>query len=318
MNQIAVLIPCFNESQTIQKVVRDCKRAIDGFCNSIVYVYDNNSTDNTAELAEKAGAVVRYEYRQGKGNVIRRMFRDIDAKCYIIIDGDDTYPAEEIPAMAANILNDHYDMVVGDRLSSSYFRENKRLFHGIGNKLVRGSINLFFKNDIRDIMTGYRAFSYAFVKTYPVLSHGFEIETEMSIFATINNLAVKNHVIQYQDRPVGSESKLNTFSDGFKVLSLIATLYRNYHPLTFYSIFAGVLFVLAGTIFVEHVWLPFIHTGLVKNFPTLIVCGFCVVASLLALFSGLILDSIQRKERREYEMRLIDVARIFKHDNNRR
>ena len=238
MDKLAVLIPCYNEGKTIEKVVTDCKKAIANIPNSEVYVYDNNSTDNTGELAHKAGAIVRHEYMQGKGNVIRRMFREIDAECYIMIDGDDTYPAEEIPKMANYILIKKYDMVVGDRLSSSYFEENKRPFHGIGNKLVRGSINFFFKNDIRDIMTGYRAFSFEFVKSYPVLSRGFEIETEMSIFATVNNLAVKNYIIEYRDRPAGSESKLNTYSDGFKVLRVIFTLYRNYKPFNFYGLLA--------------------------------------------------------------------------------
>ena len=272
--------------------------------NSEVYVYDNNSTDNTGELAHKAGAIVRHEYMQGKGNVIRRMFREIDAECYIMIDGDDTYPAEEIPKMANYILTKKYDMVVGDRLSSSYFEENKRPFHGIGNKLVRGSINFFFKNDIRDIMTGYRAFSFEFVKSYPVLSRGFEIETEMSIFATVNNLAVKNYIIEYRDRPAGSESKLNTYSDGFKVLRLIFTLYRNYKPFNFYGLLALLLVILSLGFFIPNVWLPYEATGKVANMPTLIVCGFCIIAGIISFYSGLILDSIQRKERREFEFRL--------------
>ncbi|OYS79232.1 glycosyltransferase family 2 protein, partial [Limosilactobacillus reuteri] len=270
----------------------------------VVYVYDNNSTDDTVELAEKAGAVVRHEYMQGKGNVIRRMFREIDAECYIMIDGDDTYPTEDIPQMAEYVLKQKYDMVVGDRLSSSYFEENKRPFHGIGNKLVRGSINFFFKNDIRDIMTGYRAFSFGFVKSYPVLSRGFEIETEMSIFATVNNLAVKNHIIEYRDRPAGSESKLNTFSDGFKVLRLIFTLYRNYKPFNFYGLLALLLVILSLGFFIPNVWLPYEATGKVANMPTLVVCGFCVIAGIISFYSGLILDSIQRKERREFEFRL--------------
>lgn len=269
-----------------------------------MYVYDNNSTDDTVELAEKAGAVVRHEYMQGKGNVIRRMFREIDAECYIMIDGDDTYPAEDIPQMAEYVLKQKYDMVVGDRLSSSYFEENKRPFHGIGNKLVRGSINFFFKNDIRDIMTGYRAFSFEFVKSYPVLSRGFEIETEMSIFATVNNLAVKNHIIEYRDRPAGSESKLNTFSDGFKVLRLIFILYRNYKPFNFYGLLALLLVILSLGFFIPNVWLPYEVTGKVANMPTLVVCGFCVIAGIISFYSGLILDSIQRKERREFEFRL--------------
>ena len=304
MDKLAVLIPCYNEGKTIEKVVTDCKKAIANIPNSEVYVYDNNSTDNTGELAHKAGAIVRHEYMQGKGNVIRRMFREIDAECYIMIDGDDTYPAEEIPKMANYILIKKYDMVVGDRLSSSYFEENKRPFHGIGNKLVRGSINFFFKNDIRDIMTGYRAFSFEFVKSYPVLSRGFEIETEMSIFATVNNLAVKNYIIEYRDRPAGSESKLNTYSDGFKVLRVIFTLYRNYKPFNFYGLLALLLVILSLGFFIPNVWLPYEATGKVANMPTLIVCGFCIIAGIISFYSGLILDSIQRKERREFEFRL--------------
>ena len=304
MDKLAVLIPCYNEGKTIEKVVTDCKKAIANIPNSEVYVYDNNSTDNTGELAHKAGAIVRHEYMQGKGNVIRRMFREIDAECYIMIDGDDTYPAEEIPKMANYILTKKYDMVVGDRLSSSYFEENKRPFHGICNKLVRGSINFFFKNDIRDIMTGYRAFSFEFVKSYPVLSRGFEIETEMSIFATVNNLAGKNYIIEYRDRPAGSESKLNTYSDGFKVLRLIFTLYRNYKPFNFYGLLALLLVILSLGFFIPNVWLPYEATGKVANMPTLIVCGFCIIAGIISFYSGLILDSIQRKERREFEFRL--------------
>lgn len=304
MDKLAVLIPCYNEGKTIEKVVTDCKKAIANIPNSEVYVYDNNSTDNTGELAHKAGAIVRHEYMQGKGNVIRRMFREIDAECYIMIDGDDTYPAEEISKMANYILIKKYDMVVGDRLSSSYFEENKRPFHGIGNKLVRGSINFFFKNDIRDIMTGYRAFSFEFVKSYPVLSRGFEIETEMSIFATVNNLAVKNYIIEYRDRPAGSESKLNTYSDGFKVLRVIFTLYRNYKPFNFYGLLALLLVILSLGFFIPNVWLPYEATGKVANMPTLIVCGFCIIAGIISFYSGLILDSIQRKERREFEFRL--------------
>lgn len=304
MDNLAILIPCYNEERTISKVVEDCKRVTSKIKGTVIYVYDNNSTDKTVELAKKAGAVVRYQHKQGKGNVIRKMFHDIEAKCYVMIDGDDTYPAEDIPKMANYILNQDYDMVVGDRLSSSYFEENKRAFHGIGNKLVRWSINYFFKTDIRDIMTGYRAFSYNFVKTYPVLSKGFEIETEMSIFATVNNLAVKNHVIEYRDRPEGSTSKLNTFSDGFKVLKLIFTLYRNYKPLRFYGALAVLLMILAIAFFIPSVWMPYKATGKVLNMPTLVVCGFCFMAGIVSFYSGLMLDSIQREERREYEFRL--------------
>ena len=311
MNKIAVLIPCYNEGKTIKKVVEDCKKALENIPNSTVYVYDNNSTDSTVKLAKEAGAVVRHEYMQGKGNVIRRMFREIDAECYIMIDGDDTYPAEEIPTMASYVLDKKYDMVVGDRLSSSYFEENKRPFHGIGNKLVRGSINFFFKNDIRDIMTGYRAFSTEFVKTYPVLSKGFEIETEMSIFAIVNNMSIANHVIEYRDRPAGSESKLNTFSDGFKVLWLIFTLYRNYKPFKFYGILSLILAIIAIAFFIPHVLIPYHLTGKVENMPTLVTCGFCIIAAIISLYTGLILDAIQRKERREFEFRLQEVHQWF-------
>ena len=298
MDKIAVLIPCFNESQTIEKVVSDWKRELP---EAVIYVYDNNSTDNTAEIAEKAGAVVRHEYQQGKGNVIRRMFREIDAECYIMVDGDDTYPAEYGRKMTDMVLNKHVDMVVGDRLSSTYFEENKRPFHNFGNSLVRWSINALFKSDIKDIMTGYRAFSYQFVKTFPVLSRGFEIETEMSIHALDKNLYVENLVIEYRDRPAGSESKLNTYSDGIKVLKTIARLFKNYKPLNFFGIIAFILFVLA-----------YIQTGLVKNFPTLIVCGFTVIAAILSLFSGLQLQTIAQKNRQDFEMELIRCHNQFK------
>ena len=247
---------------------------------------------------------------QGKGNVIRRMFREIDAECYIMIDGDDTYPAEEIPKMADYVLNQKYDMVVGDRLSSSYFEENKRPFHGIGNKLVRGSINFFFKNDIRDIMTGYRAFSTEFVKTYPVLSHGFEIETEMSIHAVHKNLLVENVIVTYRDRPEGSESKLNTYSDGFKVIKTIIKLYKNYKPFGFFSILAAVLMLLSAGFFIP-VLFEYFATGLVFKFPTLIVCGFVALAALISFFSGVILSTINEKNRQDFEMQLHAIQREY-------
>lgn len=274
-------------------------------------MYDNNSTDNTAEIAEKAGAVVRHEYQQGKGNVIRRMFREIDAECYIMVDGDDTYPAEYGRKMTDMVLNKHVDMVVGDRLSSTYFEENKRPFHNFGNSLVRWSINALFKSDIKDIMTGYRAFSYQFVKTFPVLSRGFEIETEMSIHALDKNLYVENLVIEYRDRPAGSESKLNTYSDGIKVLKTIARLFKNYKPLNFFGIIAFILFVLALIFFIPVLY-AYIQTGLVKNFPTLIVCGFTVIAAILSLFSGLQLQTIAQKNRQDFEMELIRCHNQFK------
>lgn len=308
MDKMAVLIPCYNESKTIEKVVNDYRKALP---EAVIYVYDNNSTDNTAEIAEKAGAVVRHEYQQGKGNVIRRMFREIDAECYIMVDGDDTYPAEYGRKMTDMVLNKHVDMVVGDRLSSTYFEENKRPFHNFGNSLVRWSINALFKSDIKDIMTGYRAFSYQFVKTFPVLSRGFEIETEMSIHALDKNLYVENLVIEYRDRPAGSESKLNTYSDGIKVLKTIARLFKNYKPLNFFGIIAFILFVLALIFFIPVLY-AYIQTGLVKNFPTLIVCGFTVIAAILSFFSGLQLQTIAQKNRQDFEMELIRCHNQFK------
>lgn len=304
MDNIAVLVPCFNEARTIEKVVKDFRAALP---EAAIYVYDNNSTDRTAEIARAAGAVVRHEYQQGKGNVVRRMFQEIDARCYVLVDGDDTYPAEAAPEMVASVLEKNTDMVVGDRLSSTYFQENKRPFHNFGNSLVRASINRMFHSDIKDIMTGYRAFSYRFVKTFPVLSRGFEIETEMTIHAISVNLAIDNVVVDYRDRPEGSESKLNTFSDGMKVLSTIFSLFRNYKPLQFFSFLAAILLIIDIAVFIPEVWIPFRETHLVERFPTLIVCGFVAMAALLSFFNGMVLDSIKQKERREFEYRLMQV-----------
>lgn len=303
MDKIAVLIPCYNESATIEKVVKDWKQELP---EAAIYVYDNNSTDGTAEIAHNAGAIVRNEYRQGKGNVIRRMFREIDAEVYLMVDGDDTYPAEYGREMAQLVLDKHVDMVVGDRLSSTYFEENKRPFHNFGNSLVRGSINALFHSDIKDIMTGYRAFSYLFVKSFPVLSKGFEIETEMSIHALDKNMYVENVVIEYRDRPEGSESKLNTYSDGIKVLGTIARLFRNYKPFAFFGAVALILAVIAAIFFLP-VFVTYIKTGLVPNFPTLIVCGFTFLAAIHAFFTGLHLQNNVQKNRQDFEMRLIDV-----------
>ena len=308
MDKIAVLIPCYNESQTIEKVVKDWKRELP---EAVIYVYDNNSKDGTDEIAREAGAVVRYEYQQGKGNVIRRMFRDIDAQCYIMIDGDDTYPAEMGREMVNKVLERNVDMVVGDRLSSTYFEENKRPFHNFGNSLVRGSINRLFRSNIRDIMTGYRAFSYEFVKSFPVLSKGFEIETEMSIHAVDKNMAVENIIIEYRDRPQGSESKLNTYSDGFKVLKTIGRLYKNYKPMQFFGMVSLLLFIIAACMFVP-VLITYFEIGLVPNFPTLIVSGFMALAALQSLFSGMILSTIAERERQEFEFRLQLVRRMKK------
>lgn len=300
MERIAVLIPCYNEAQTIEKVVTDWKREIP---EAAIYVYDNNSSDETAAIAEKAGAVVRHEYMQGKGNVIRRMFREIDAEAYIMVDGDDTYPAEYGRQMVDEVLIKNVDMVVGDRLSSTYFNENKRPFHNFGNSLVRGSINRLFASDIRDIMTGYRAFSYLFVKSFPVLSQGFEIETEMTIHAVHNNMSISNVVIEYRDRPEGSESKLNTYVDGAKVLRTIFRLYKNYKPLGFFSLLSGILLLISFIMFLP-ILVKFVHTGLVPNFPTLIVSGFIALSAIISLFVGLILSTMVEKGRQEYEFRL--------------
>lgn len=309
MDKIAVLVPCYNEALTIKKVVTDFKEVLP---EATIYVYDNNSTDGTDEIARSAGAVVRYEYQQGKGNVLRRMFSEIDAQCYIMVDGDDTYPAKHAREMVDKVLLRKADMVVGDRLSSTYFTENKRPFHNFGNTLVRFAINTLFKNDIKDIMTGYRAFSYRFVKTFPVLSKGFEVETEMSIHAIDKNMFVENVIIDYQDRPEGSESKLNTFSDGFKVIFTIIRLFRTYRPLCFFGWIAAILLTLAIAFFIP-VYVIFLETGLVPNLPTLIVCGFAVIAAFISFFSGLILKTIYQKNRQDFEMLLYkatDDARI--------
>lgn len=278
--------------------------------DAVIYVYDNNSNDKTAELARKAGAVVRHEYRQGKGNVIRSMFREIDAECYLMIDGDDTYPAEYGKEMVDLVVRKKVDMVVGDRLSSTYFEENKRPFHNLGNSLVRGSINRLFKSNIRDIMTGYRAFSYSFVKTFPVLSKGFEIETEMSIHAVDKNMLIENIIIDYRDRPEGSESKLNTYSDGAKVLKTIGRLYKNYKPLQFFGGLAMFLLVISACMFLP-ILIKFVHTGMVPNFPTLIVSGFISVAAIISLFSGMILSMIAEKSRQQFEFNL-NLIEIYK------
>lgn len=308
MDKIAVLIPCYNEEKTIEKVVRDAKAALP---EAVIYVYNNNSTDRTAELAEKAGAVVRQEYKQGKGNVIRRMFQEVDALCYIMVDGDDTYPMENAREMADLVLERNSDMVVGDRLSSTYFEENKRPFHNMGNSLVRASINALFKSDIRDIMTGYRAFSYRFVKTFPVLSRGFEIETEMTIHAVYNNMQVDNVVITYRDRPEGSESKLNTYSDGFRVLKTIFRMFRQYRPFAFFGLLALLLFMIAVGFFIP-VGIEYVETGLVPKFPTLIACGFAGLAALQSLFAGLILHNLGVKDRRDFEFQLQIVGKDTK------
>ena len=309
--KIAVLIPCYNESVTIEKVVNDFHAALP---EADIYVYDNNSTDNTFEIAKNSGAIVRREYRQGKGNVIRTMFREIDADCYIMTDGDDTYPAEYAREMAELVLSGRADMVIGDRLSATYFEENKRPFHGFGNSLVRGCINTFWargKNSkkILDVMTGYRAFSYMFVKSFPILSQGFEIETEMTIHALDKNLLIESLPVNYRDRPAGSFSKLNTYVDGVKVLMTIFNLYRNYRPLRFFGAAAILMMIIALIMFLP-VFVEFLETGIVPRFPTLIVSGMLALSSILSAMCGLILDTIALNAKKDFELKM-NLIKIF-------
>lgn len=303
MDKVAVLIPCYNEAQTIGKVIADVRHFLPA---AVIYVYDNNSLDNTADIAKKAGAVVRYEYQQGKGNVIRRMFREIDAQCYLMIDGDDTYPLDCAQDMVDKVLLQNADMVVGDRLSSTYFTENKRPFHNFGNSIVRGSINYLFHSNIKDIMTGYRAFNYLFVKTFPVLSKGFEIETEMTIHAVHNNMQVDNVIVDYRDRPAGSESKLNTYTDGFRVIRMIIRLFKNYKPLAFFGLISFILMALSIGFFIP-ILFEFFETHIVLRFPTLFVCGFTALIAVQSLFAGLILSNMSEKDRRDFEFQLCNI-----------
>lgn len=297
---VAVLIPCYNEGLTIRKVVQDWKKALPG---ATVYVYDNNSQDNTVEEAAAAGAIIRHEYMQGKGNVIRRMFREIEARCYVMVDGDDTYDAGKASEMVNLVLECNVDMVVGDRLSSTYFQENKRPFHNFGNSITRFAINKIFQADIRDIMTGCRAFSRPFVKTFPVLSKGFEIETEMTIHAVVNNMSVANVVVQYRDRPEGSVSKLNTVKDGMKVIRTIIRLFKNCKPFAFFGIVGAVLCMAAAGFFIP-ILAEYFETGLVLRFPTLIACGFMAMAGLMSFFAGMVLDTLRQQHRQEFEFKL--------------
>ena len=299
-SKIAVLIPCYNESKTIEKVVKDWHKKLP---EADIYVYDNNSTDGTDKIAKKAGAIVKYEYKQGKGNVIRSMFRDIEADCYIMIDGDDTYPVENGQEMCDLILNGKADMVIGDRLSSTYFTENKRPFHNLGNRIVRFLINKLFKNNVKDIMTDYRAFSYEFVKSFPVLSKGFEIETEMTIHAVDKNFKLVEIPVTYRDRPIGSESKLNTYSDGIKVLKTIATLFKEYKPSLFFS-FISIILIIMALILGIPVFIDYFKTGLVLRFPTLICSCIILVIAILLWITGIILEVINKKHRQLYELYL--------------
>ena len=308
MDKIAVLIPCYNEALTIANVVKEWHEALP---EAKIYVYDNNSKDKTADIAREAGAIVRHEYKQGKGNVIRRMFREIDAEAYVMVDGDDTYSASRAREMVDLVLFKQADMVVGDRLSSTYFTENKRRFHNFGNSIVKKSINLLFKSNIKDVMTGCRAFSFEFVKTFPVLSTGFEIETEMSIHALDKNMNIENVVIDYRDRPEGSESKLNTYLDGFKVIFTIFRLFRIYKPYAFFGFFSLILLLLAVIFFIP-ILITYLKTGLVPDFPTLIVCGFAAIAALISFFSGLQLQNFVQKDKRDFEIEHIKTNGRFR------
>ena len=299
--KIAVLIPCFNEEHAIVQVVQDFKTVLP---DAIVYVYDNNSTDRTVELAEKAGAVVRREPIQGKGNVVRRMFREINADCYIMVDGDGTYNPADAPALAKAVLEEQVDMAIGDRLSTTYFQENKRPFHNAGNRLVRFLINRFWNTDIQDIMTGYRAFSRRFVKLFPVMSPQFEIETEMTIHALDKRFVTKVLPTHYADRAAG-ESKLNTYKDGFKILKTIFALFEEYRPLFFFGIIAILLLLVALLLFIP-ILVEFFRTGLVPRFPTLFCAGFLAVTGVLSLFTGICLDVMIRKDRKIYELKVIE------------
>lgn len=296
--RVVVLIPCFNEAITIAKVVTDVRRVLP---SAQVIVCDNNSTDNTAQIASDAGARVVNEPRQGKGNVLRSLFRNVDADCYIIIDGDDTYPVDPLPQMADMVLNGGVDMVIGDRISSSYLKVNRRRYHNSGNLLVRFLINKMFKSSVPDILSGMRAFSPLFVKNFPILSKGFEIETEMTIYALDNNFVVRSIPVAYNNRPEGSTSKLNTYSDGFKVIKTAFSLFVHFKPLLFFSILAGILF-LAGTIGMIPVFVEYFSTGLVPRFPTLIVCGFVILLSLLLLVCGLILEVANTRHKQLVEI----------------
>lgn len=300
----AVLIPCYNEELTIKKVVLDFKKALP---KADIYVYDNNSTDNSYEIAKDTGAIVKREYRQGKGNVVRSMFRDIDADCYILVDGDDTYPAEASKEIEELILSKKADMVIGDRLSSTYFEENKRRFHNSGNKLVRKLINTIFNSDISDIMTGMRGFSYEFVKSFPISSKEFEIETEMTIFALNHNFLIKELPIEYRDRMDGSESKLNTFSDGYKVISLLFGLFRDIRPLFFFSLVTLVLLIIAGLYFFP-ILIDFYRTGFVEKVPTLITVGVVAIVAVIIFFTGVVLHVIRKQHDENFEHHLNLIA----------
>ena len=298
--KLAVLIPCYNEEPTIAKVVQDFRRELP---EADIYVYDNNSTDGTVDAAKAAGAIIRQEPRQGKGNVVRSMFRDIDADVYLMVDGDDTYPAEDARRMIQMVVDSKSDMVIGDRLSTTYYEVNSRKWHSFGNKLVRWLINRIFHTKLHDIMSGYRAMSRHFVKHFPVQSEGFGIETEMTIHALNHRFAVSETAVNYRERSQGSTSKLNTFSDGLVVLTTITTLFRDIKPMTFFSFFA-VLLAIVSLIMVTPVYMEYLDTGLVPRFPTLIVAGFIMLVAILLWICGIILPVINAGHKKLYEMML--------------
>jgi glycosyltransferase involved in cell wall biosynthesis len=306
----AILVPCYNESATIEKVVTDFKKEMP---HADVYVYDNNSTDGTDEIARNAGAIVRYEYRQGKGNVVRTMFKDIDADCYIMVDGDDTYPAKAAVEFEKLILENKADMIIGDRLSSTYFEENDRPFHNTGNKMVRRFINTFFKSDLKDIMTGMRGFSYEFVKSFPISSKEFEIETEMSVFALMNNFKIIEIPIDYKDRIEGSESKLNTYQDGFKVIRMIFSLIRDQRPLFFFSVISLILLIIAGIHFFP-ILFKYFSTGYVLKIPTLIVISTVIMVAVMTFFVGVILHVLKKQHAENLEHHLVILNELKRKD----
>ncbi len=305
MDKIAVLIPCYNEEKTIEKVIKGFQKELP---KAKIYVYDNNSTDKTNKIAKKNKAIVRTEPLQGKGNVIRRMFREIDAECYLMVDGDNTYDPKAAKKLCDLVLKEKVDMAIGDRLSSTYFKENKRPFHNFGNKIVRFLINKLFKSHINDIMTGYRAFSYDFVKTFPILSKGFEIETEMTIHALDKNFNVKEIPILYKDREAGSESKLNTYRDGFRVIKTIMRLFKEYKPMAFFGLIS-IIFFLISLGFGIPVFVEYFKTGLVPRFPTLIFAGFMLMVSIFNLAIGLILEVVVKKHRQMFELNYINIKK---------
>lgn len=300
----AVIIPCYNEAVTIGKVIDDFHRELSG---ATVYVYDNNSTDGTSRIAREHGATVRLEPRQGKGNACRQMFRDIDAACYLMVDGDDTYPAESARALCDPILAGEADMTVGDRLSNgTYAEENKRAFHGFGNNLVRAMIKWIYGYSFEDVMTGYRAMSQPFVKTFPVLSEGFQIETELSIHAVDHRWRIRDVPVEYRDRPAGSESKLDTVGDGIKVIAMIGTLFKDYRPLKFFSLIA-LLFAAIGLALGIPIIIEYFRTGLVPRFPTAMLAACFMFLCGLSLATGLILDSVAKVEKKQWELQVYKI-----------